>query len=154
MSRAKALPNRRLRQNQENRPLGLVWPNLLSEFPLKKLGWPEIASNQPGVAIQIKLTRVIIGIVMAVVTMPAVPIVRTIIRSCVIPVRIIGTVRVVSVITRTEPDTEVNSSVRTRRPREHQTPGHDCNRQKFLHDSSPSNLTGELDNSFLVIRRR
>jgi hypothetical protein len=42
MSVAKALPNRRLRQSPENRPPGLVRSDLLSEFPLKKLGWLEI----------------------------------------------------------------------------------------------------------------
>jgi hypothetical protein len=116
-----------------------VRSDLLSEFPLKKLGWLKIASSQPVLAIPVKLAPVIIGItvVIAIITMPAVPIrpvIGTIIRS-IIPVRIIGTVRVISaVIARTEPDTEVNLSIRTRRPCDHQTPGHDCNQQKFLHD--------------------
>src|SRR4029077_16332606 len=92
----------------------------------------------------------------AVITMAAVPVVwpviGSIIRSGVIPVRIIGPVRVISVIARTEPDTEVNLSIRTRGPRDHQTPGHDCNQQKFLHDSPPSYSTGESVKSFLVIR--
>jgi hypothetical protein len=92
-----------------------------------------MASSQPGVAIPVKLAAVIIGItiMVAIITMPAVPIVRaiivTIIRSRVIPVRIIITVRIIPVIARTEPDTEVNLSIRTRRSRDHQTPGHDCN---------------------------
>src|SRR6478672_9612844 len=96
-------------------------------------------------------------IMIAVITMAAVPVVRpvigSIVRSGVITVRIIVTVRIISsVIARTEPDTEVNLSIRTRGPRDHQTPGHDCNQQKFLHDSPPSNLTGELVESFPVIR--
>jgi hypothetical protein len=103
----------------------------LREFPLKKLGWPEIASSQPGVAILIKLAPVMVTMMIAIITMPAVPVVRpvigSIIRSRVIPVRIIVPVRVISVIARTEPDTEVNLSIRTRRPCDHQTPGHDCN---------------------------
>ena len=86
-------------------------PDLLSEFPLKKLGWLEILLSQPVVAIPIKLA----------------PVIRTVIRSRIIPVRIIVTVRVISVIARTESDTEVNLSIRTCRPREHQTPSHDCN---------------------------
>jgi len=85
------------------------------------------------VAIPVKLSPVIIGVTMmvAIITMPAGPIVRavvvTIIRSRVIPVRIIITLRVVSVIARTELDTEVNLSIRTRRSRDHQTPSHDFN---------------------------
>src|SRR4051812_527719 len=95
-------------------------------------------------------------IMIAVITMAAVPIVRpvigSIIRSGVITVRIV-TVRIISsVIARTEPDTEVNLSIRTRGPRDHKTPGHDCNQQKFLHDSPPNDLTGKSVESFLVIR--
>src|SRR6476660_10516195 len=117
-----------------------------------------MASSQPGVAIPVKLAPVIIGItvMIAIITMPAVPVGRpvigSIIRSRVIPVRIIVPVRVISVIARTEPDTEVNLSIRTRGPRDHKTPGHDCNQQKFLHDSPPSNSTGESVESFPVIR--
>jgi hypothetical protein len=74
----------------------------------------------------------------AVIAMAAVPVVwpiiGSIIRSGVIPVRIRVPVRVIAVIARTEPDTEVNLSIRTRRPRDHKTPSHDCNQQKFLHD--------------------
>jgi hypothetical protein len=85
-----------------------------------------MASSQPGVAILIELAP-IIGITMAVIAMPTVPVVRAVIRSVVIPVRIIVTVRVISVITRkSESDIEVNLSIRTRRSREHQNPGHDC----------------------------
>ena len=102
-------------------------------------------------AIPVKLVPVRIGITMmiAIITMAAIPVVRpvigSIIRSGVIPVRIIGPVRVISVIARTESYTEVNLSIRARRP-------HDCNQQKFLHDSPPSNLTGEWVESFPVIR--
>jgi len=82
------------------------------------------------VAIPIKLAPVIIGVTMAIITMPAVlvvrPVIGTIIRSIVIPVRIIVTVRVISVIARAEADIEVNLSIRTRRFREHQTTSHDC----------------------------
>jgi hypothetical protein len=87
-----------------------------------------MASGQPGVAIPVKLAPVIIGMTMmiAIITMSAVP-VGSIIRSGVIPVRIIVPIRIIPVIARTEPDTEVNLSLRTRRPRDHQTPGHDCN---------------------------
>jgi hypothetical protein len=81
-------------------------------------------------AIPIKLAPVMITMMIA-ITVPAVPVVPpvigSIIRSRVIPVRIIVPVRVISVIARTEPDTEVNLSIRTRRPCDHQTPGHDCN---------------------------
>jgi hypothetical protein len=101
-----------------------VRPDLLTEFPLKKI--LAIASSQLGVAIPIKLAPVI-TMMIAIITMPAVPVVRPIIRSRVIPVRIIVPIRVISVIARTEPDTEVNLSIRTRRPYDHQTPGHDCN---------------------------
>jgi hypothetical protein len=105
-------------------------PDLSASFRSKKLGWLEIASSQPGVAIPIKLAPVMITMMIA-ITMPAVPVVRpvigSIIRSRVIPVGIIVPVRVISVIARTEPDTEVNSSIRTRRPCDRQTPGHDCN---------------------------
>jgi hypothetical protein len=84
------------------------------------------------VAIPVKLVPVIIGIaiMVAIITIAAIPIVRpiigSIIRSGVISVRIIVTIRVIPVIARTEPDTEVNLSIRTRRPRDHKTPGHDC----------------------------
>ena len=159
MSRAKALcPNRRLRQSQEDRNACLGRLHLSASFRLKKLGWLEIASSQPSVAIPVKLVPVTIGMTMmiAVITMAAVPVVwpviGSIIRSGVIPVRIRVPVRVISVIARTEPDTEVNLSIRARGPRDHQTPGHDCNQQKFLHDSPPSNLTGELVENFPVIR--
>jgi hypothetical protein len=98
------------------------------------------------VAIPVKLVPVTIGITMmvAVIAMAAVsvvwPIIGSIIRSGVIPVRIIVTVRVISsVIARTEADTEVNLSIRTRRPRDHKTPGHDCNQQKFPHYLPPTN---------------
>jgi len=92
------------------------------------------------VAILVKLVPVTIGIpiMIAVITVAAVPVVRpvigSIIRSGVIWVRIIVPVRVISVIARAEPDTEVNLSIRTRGPRDHQTPGHDCNQQKFPHN--------------------
>jgi hypothetical protein len=89
------------------------------------------------VAIRIKLAPVIIGItvgitvMVAIITMPAVPVrpvIGSIIRSSVISVRIIVPVRVISSVkARTEPDAEVNLSLRTRRPREHQTPSHDRN---------------------------
>jgi len=85
------------------------------------------------VAIPVKLVPVIIGItiMVAIITIAAIPIVRpiigSIIRSGVISVRIIVTVRVIPVIARTEPDTEVNLSIRTRRPCDHKTPCHDCN---------------------------
>src|SRR6266567_9086173 len=157
MSRAKAqCPNRRLRQSQENRPPGLVRPDLPTSFRSKKLGWLEIASSQPGVAIPIKLAPVMITMMIAIITMPAVPVVRpvigSIIRSRVIPVRIIVPVRIISVISRTEPDTEVNLSIRTRRPRKHQTPNYDCNQQKFLHDSPRDNLAGGSVESSSAIR--
>jgi hypothetical protein len=95
------------------------------------------------VAIPVKLVPVTIRITMmvAVIAMAAVPVVwpiiGSIIRSGVIPVRIRVPVRVIAVIARTEPDTEVNLSIRTRGPRDHQTPGHDCNQQKFLHIHLP-----------------
>jgi hypothetical protein len=96
------------------------------------------------VAIPVKLAPVIIGItvMVAIITMPPVPIIRPvigpIIRSIVIPIGIIITVRVIpAVIARTEPDTEVNLSIRTRRPCDHQAPDYDCNQQKFLHDFTP-----------------
>jgi len=114
-----------------------------------------MASSQPGVAIPVKLVPMIVRMtmMMAIITMPAIPVVRPIIiRSVVIPVRIIVTVRVISVIARTEPDTEVNLSIRTRRSREHQTPCHDCNQQKFLHYLPPDNSTGESVESFPIIR--
>ena len=87
---------------------------VVSELSLKKLelGWPEIASSQPGVAIPVKLAPVIIGMTMSVITMSAVivrAVIRSIKRSGVI--RIIVTVGVRSVKSRTEPDTEVNFSV-------------------------------------------
>ena len=159
MSRAKALcPNRRLRQSRKIDRLSRAAGISSASFRSKKLGWLEIASSQPGVAIPVKLVPVTIGITMmiAVITMAAVPVVwpviGSIIRSGVIPVRIRVPVRVISVIARTEPDTEVNLSIRTRGPRDHQTPGHDCNQQKFLHDSPPNNSTGESVESFPVIR--
>jgi len=108
-----------------------VRPDLLTSFRSKKIRLARIASSQPGVAIPIKLAPVMITMMIAIITMPAVPVVRPVIgsimRSGVIPVRIIVPVRIISVIARTEPDTEVNLSIRTRRPRDHQTPGHDCN---------------------------
>ena len=74
-------------------------------------------------AIPVKLVSVIIAMMMvSIITTAAVPIVRP-----VISVRIIVTVRIISVIARTEADTEVNLSVRTCRPCDHQTPSHDCN---------------------------
>jgi hypothetical protein len=85
------------------------------------------------VAILVKLVPVTIRITMmvAVIAMAAVPVVwpiiGSIIRSGVIPVRTRVSVRIIAVIARTEPDTEVNLSIRTRRPCDHQTPGHDCN---------------------------
>jgi hypothetical protein len=104
------------------------------------------------VAIPIKLVPVIVGIMMAIITTPAVSIVRavigTIIRSRVIPVRIIITVRIISVKARTEPDTEVNLSIRTRGPREHQTPGHDCDQQKFLHLFTSQGFNKEIGAKF------
>ena len=156
MSRAKALPNRPLRKSLENRPPGFVRSEIVSELPLKKLelGWPEIASSQPGVAIPVKLAPVIIGMTMSVITMSAVivrAVIRSIKRSGVI--RIIVTVGVRSVKSRIAPDAEVNLSVRARRPRKRQYPSHDCNQQKFLHDLPPDNLTGDWVESFLVIRR-
>jgi hypothetical protein len=107
--------------------------DLLGEFRSKKIRLARNTFEPAGVAIPVKLASVVIGVTMmiAIITMPAVPVVRpiigSIIRSRVIPVRIIVAVRVISVIARTEPDTEVNLSIRTRRPRDHQTPGHDCN---------------------------
>src|SRR5262245_39367740 len=156
MSRPKALPNRLLRQNQEGRLLVSCGQLSSAPLPLKKLGWLQIASSQPGAAIPVKLAAIIIRvtIMVTIITMPAIPraVIRTIIRSRVIPVRIIGTVRVISVIARPESDTEVNLSIRTRGPRKRQTPGHDSNQQKFLHDSPPDNLTGGSVESFPVIR--
>jgi len=86
-----------------------------------------------------------------IITMPSVPIVRAVIRS-VIGVRIIVPIGVVSVIARTEPDTKVNLSIRTRRSRNHQAPGHDCNQQKSPHNLPPRNLTKKSVESFPVIR--
>jgi hypothetical protein len=106
------------------------------------------------VAIPVKLVPVTIRITMmvAVITMAAVPVVwpiiGSIIRSGVIPVRIRVPVRVIAVIARTEPDTEVNLSIRTRGPRDHQTPGHDCNQQKFLHDSPPNKFNRGIGGKF------
>jgi hypothetical protein len=98
------------------------------------LGWLETIRASPVWLFRSKLAPVIIGITMmvAIIAVPATPVVRpvigTIIRSIVIPVRIIVAVRVISaVIARTEPDTEVNLSIRTCRPCDHQTPNHDCN---------------------------
>ncbi len=56
MSRAKALcPNRRLRQSKEDRPPGSrAAGSRPASFRSKKLGWLEIASSQPGVAIPVK----------------------------------------------------------------------------------------------------
>jgi len=142
MSLAKALPNRPRRKSQEDRPPGFVRSNVLQRMPVQKIGLARNTSSQPGVAIPIKLAPVIIGIMMSVITMSAVPIVRAIIRSGIIPVRRIVTVGIISVIARTEPDTEVKLSIRTRRPCKHQTPNYDCNQQKFLHGSPPDNLTG------------
>src|SRR4030095_1963858 len=151
MSPSKTLPNRPLRKNQENRPRGCgEW---VSEPVTQKLGWLDnfepARCGYPGQ----NLAPVIIGIMIAIIPMPAVPIVRavigSIIRSGVIRVRIRVTVRVISVIARTESDTEVNLSIRTRRPCKHQTPSHGCNYQKFLHDLPPDNLTGKSVESFV-----
>jgi hypothetical protein len=98
MSRAKAPPNQLLRKSQKDRPAGSVRSNVLQRASLKKLDWLEIASNQPGVAIPVKLAPVIVGIMMAVIMMSAVSIVRVVIRSGVIPVRRTVTVGIISVI--------------------------------------------------------
>src|SRR5262245_17749204 len=94
--------------------------------------------------------------VVPVIAVPAAPIIRPVIRSIimsiVIPVRIVITVRVIAVITWAETDTEVKLSIRTRGPHDDQTPGHECNQQKFLHDLPPSNLTEKSMESFPVIR--
>src|SRR6266487_229273 len=152
MSRAKAPPNQLLRKSQADRPAGFVRLNVLQRISAQKIGLARNISSQPGVAIPVKLAPVIIGIMIAVIMMSAVPIVRVVIRSGVIPVRRIVTVGIISVIARTEPDTEVNLSIRTRRPRKHQTPNYDCNQQKFLHDSPRDNLAGGSVESSSAIR--
>jgi len=53
---------------------------------------------------------------------------------------------------RNSPDrtrTEVNLSMRTRRPCKRQTPNYGCNLQKFLHDSPADNLAGGSMGSFV-----
>ena len=78
-----------------------------------------------------------------VVSMPPIIIgsivIAAIIRPVVIPVRIVITVRrIISVITwKSEPDIEVNLSIRTRHSRERETTRHECNQQKFLHFHLP-----------------
>lgn len=70
--------------------------------------------------------------VVAVISVPTMPIVRPVVRvaviwSVIIPVWIVVTVRVISVVAwKSEPNTEVNLSFRTRRSCEYKTPGHEC----------------------------
>jgi len=156
MNRAKGLGrNRRLRQTPEdNVCLGGRWSSV--EFRRKiSAGSKRIEPARCGYSGQ--LAPVIIGVTMmiAIMTMPSVPVVRPVVRSIirsVIRVRVVP-VRVISVIARTEPDTEENLSIRTRGPCNHQTPGHDCNQQKFPHYLPPTDLTGKSAESFPFIRR-
>src|SRR5262245_4903717 len=112
-----------------------------SEFPLKKLGWLEIFRASPvwysGQTSAGNSRDNHSGN-----NVSAVPIVRAVIRFSVLPLRRIVTVGIISVIARTEPDTEVNLSIRARRPCKDQNPNYDCNQQKFLHNSPRDNLAG------------
>jgi hypothetical protein len=87
------------------------------------------------------------GIVIVVIAMAACPvigagsIISAIVWPIVIPVRVIVSVRVIAIAViarKPEPDAEVNLSIRTRRSREHKTPGHECHQQKFLHCFPPN----------------
>src|ERR1051326_2695439 len=49
MSRGKVLPNRLLRQNQENKPPGYVLSRMVGALSLKKSGWLD-SPSRPGVA--------------------------------------------------------------------------------------------------------
>jgi hypothetical protein len=53
--------------------------------------------------------------------------VMPVIGVVIIRVWIVVAIRIIPVIARTKPDTEVNSSIRTRRARKGQNPGHECN---------------------------
>src|SRR5207249_7320724 len=79
--------------------------------------------------------------VVTVVTVPAVPIVRPVIAIVrpVIAVRIIVSVGVISVVARSEPNREVDLSIRTWHRSKAQAPRHQSNQQKFLHCFTSSN---------------
>jgi len=71
--------------------------------------------------------------VVAVVTVTAIPIVRPVVRVAivrpviVIPVRIIVSIRVISIVARSEPNVEEHLSIGTWRRNESQAPGHQSN---------------------------
>jgi len=64
----------------------------------------------------------------AVITMPAVPIIRPVIAIVrirpVIAVRVVVAIWVISIVSRTDPDSDCDASVRTLRGNESQYPGH------------------------------